>query len=149
LQQWWDSVIDRKSFFPFLSYLPKILLACVIPALDSIYSRVAIWLNDMGKSAKWLVHIWKVLLWQFCDELAWKISGTCKVRLYCPFLIWCNMNSGVNFINVLRAAFTRADNRSVKNTDDLTVFFTLLGSARTKAARKTLMKLTPALLRLL
>ena len=49
-QQWWDSVIVRKSYFAFLSYLPKILLAFVIPALDSIYSRIAFWLNDMGKN---------------------------------------------------------------------------------------------------
>jgi hypothetical protein len=42
--------------------LPKILLACVIPALDSVYSRVAIWLNDMGKSTKLLVHMF------FIDE---------------------------------------------------------------------------------
>ncbi len=35
----------------------------------------------------------------------------------------------------------RSQNR--KKTDDLTVFFTLLGSARAKAAQKLLMKLTP------
>jgi hypothetical protein len=51
LQQWWDGVISRKSYFAFLSYLPKILLACVIPALDSVYSRIAVWLNDMGTAA--------------------------------------------------------------------------------------------------
>ena len=49
-QQWWDSVITRKSYFAFLSYLPKILLAFVIPALDGVYSKIAFWLNDMGKS---------------------------------------------------------------------------------------------------
>ena len=48
-QQWWDSVITRKSYFAFLSYLPKILLAFVIPALDGVYSKIAFWLNDMGK----------------------------------------------------------------------------------------------------
>jgi len=50
---------------------------------------------------------------------------------------------GVNFINVLRAAFTRTDPKSVKKTDDLTVFFALLGTAHMKAALKTLVKLTP------
>ncbi len=36
----------------------------------------------------------------------------------------------------------RADPKSVITTNDLTVFFTLLGSARAKASRRTLMKLT-------
>jgi len=47
---------------------------------------------------------------------------------------------GVNFTNVLRKAFRCAE----KMTDGLTVFFPLLESARAKAARKTLMTLTPA-----
>lgn len=34
----------------FLSYMPKILLAIVIPILDSLYNNIALWLNDMGKS---------------------------------------------------------------------------------------------------
>jgi len=41
---------------------------------------------------------------------------------------------GVNFINFLRAAFTREDPESAKHTDNLTVFYALLGSARVKAA---------------
>jgi len=49
----------------------------------------------------------------------------------------------VNFINVLRAAFVQADPKSVKKTDNLTVFYTLLGSEHSKAAHRTLMKLTP------
>ncbi len=51
--------------------------------------------------------------------------------------------SGVNFINVLCTAFTLVDPKSVKKIDNLTVFFTLLGSARVKAVRRTLVKLTP------
>jgi len=50
---------------------------------------------------------------------------------------------GVNFINVLLAAFSCADPKSLKRLYNLTVFFTLLCLARAKAARKTLMKLTP------
>jgi len=46
---------------------------------------------------------------------------------------------GVNFINVLWAAFGRAYPGSVKKTDNLIVFFALLGSARVKTACKTLM----------
>ena len=49
LQQWWDTVIQNKGYTNFLSYLPKILLAFVIPVLDSIYNNIAIWLNDMGE----------------------------------------------------------------------------------------------------
>jgi len=53
------------------------------------------------------------------------------------------MTTGVNFINVLLGAFTRADPKSTKKTDDLTVFFALSGSACAKAACRMLMKLTP------
>jgi len=51
--------------------------------------------------------------------------------------------SGVNFINVLHTAFMLADPKSVKKIDNLTVFFTLLGSTSAKAVRRTLMKLIP------
>ncbi len=51
---------------------------------------------------------------------------------------------GVNFINVLRAAFTRADPESAKKTVKLSVFFALSGSVKSvKAAHRTLVKLTP------
>ena len=50
---------------------------------------------------------------------------------------------GVNFSNVLQAAFTRADPKSEKKQLNVTVFFALLGSAGVKAARRTLVKLTP------
>ena len=50
----------------------------------------------------------------------------------------------VNFINVFQAAFVSADPKSTKKTDNLSVFFALLGSARVKAARGTLMKSTLA-----
>jgi len=53
------------------------------------------------------------------------------------------MVTGDNFINVLQAAFEWADPKSVKKTDNLTVYFALSGSARAKAACRTLMKLTP------
>jgi len=36
---------------------------------------------------------------------------------------------GVNFTNILGAAFMYADSKSAKNTDGLTVFFAPLGSA--------------------
>jgi len=42
----------------------------------------------------------------------------------------------------LRTTFAHADPKSVKDTDNLTVFFTLLGSTSAKFARKKLVKLT-------
>jgi hypothetical protein len=52
--------------------------------------------------------------------------------------------SSVNFINVLQAAFMHTDPKSVKKDIQVVSFFTLLGSALVKAARrKLLMKLTP------
>jgi len=50
--------------------------------------------------------------------------------------------SEINFTNVLRNAFTRADPKSAKKADGLTVFFALLGSVHVQAVRKMLMKLT-------
>jgi len=50
---------------------------------------------------------------------------------------------GVDFINILRAAFTFKDPKSVKNTIKPSVFFVLLGSAGIKASHKMLVKLTP------
>ncbi len=49
---------------------------------------------------------------------------------------WCRL-AGVNFTNVWRAAFTRADPKKTVS------FFALLGSSCVKAARTTLIKLTP------
>jgi hypothetical protein len=43
--------IWRIPFIP-CSYGPKIMLAVVIPALDSVYSKIAIWLNDKGRIKK-------------------------------------------------------------------------------------------------
>ncbi len=50
---------------------------------------------------------------------------------------------GVNFINVICAAFTCADPESIKFFDNLTIILMHLGSAHVKAAHKMLMKLTP------
>jgi len=56
--------------------------------------------------------------------------------------------SGVNFTNILCAAFMRTDPKSAKNTDSLTVFFCTFGiCAHVKAACKTLMKLTAELVK--
>jgi len=50
---------------------------------------------------------------------------------------------GVDFINILQAAFTFADPKSAKKTGNLMVFFARWGSGGVKAACRTLMKMTP------
>ncbi len=52
------------------------------------------------------------------------------------------LTPGINFINVLGAAFTHANPKSKKKAEDLTVFLALLGSACVEALCKTLMKST-------
>jgi hypothetical protein len=51
---------------------------------------------------------------------------------------------GLNFINVLSTAFTRVDPESVRIQSNPQYLFTFLGSTYAKAARKMLMKSTPA-----
>ena len=65
-------------------------------------------------------------------------------QLHCP-----TAGPGLNFINVLRTAFTLVDPKSIKKIDDLTVFYTLLGSTGVKAVHRTLMKSTPGYVELL
>jgi len=52
--------------------------------------------------------------------------------------------TGVDFTKILRAAFPLVDPKSAKNTVKPSVFFMLLGFVHVKAARKMLVKLTPA-----
>ena len=53
------------------------------------------------------------------------------------------LTSGVNFINILWAAFAPVDPKSVKRYLLLDWILTLLGPMRVKAVRRTLMKLSP------
>ncbi len=57
-----------------------------------------------------------------------------------------NAYFGLNFINVLLPAFTLTDPKNVRTQSSRQYIFTLLGSARIKAIRRALMKLTPSLL---
>jgi len=52
---------------------------------------------------------------------------------------------GLNFINVLRTAFTRLDPESVIIQSNPQYLFMHLGSTCAKAVRRTLVKLTPEL----
>ncbi len=51
--------------------------------------------------------------------------------------------AGVNFTNIFTLSFYARRSQKHKKTDDLTVFFTLLGPASIKAIHRTLMKLSP------
>ncbi len=55
------------------------------------------------------------------------------------------MWAGVNFINVLRTAFTLVDLKSVRTQSSRQYLFTLYGSTSVKAVHRTLMKSTPDL----
>jgi len=60
---------------------------------------------------------------------------------------WSAANAfGLNLINIFTLSFYARRSRKRKKTYNKTVFFTLLGSARVKAVRRTLMKLTPGFL---
>ena len=61
----------------------------------------------------------------------------------CSLLVGSMVRPGVNFNNILWAAFMRADPKSAKKTVKLSSFIALLGSASVKAAFRMLMKLTP------
>jgi hypothetical protein len=65
-----------------------------------------------------------------------------KTYLYkkCASSILMKLTPDVNFINVLKKS---ADPKREKKTDNLIVFFVLLGSVRIKAALKTFLKSTP------
>ena len=81
-----------------------------------------------------LKHFWNLHLNSFFNSpLSWgrDLSVSCK--------------SGVNFTNVLWAAFALVDPKSAKKTVKLSSFFALLGSAHVKAARRMLVKLTPGI----
>jgi len=52
-------------------------------------------------------------------------------------------SSGLDFINVLRTAFTPVVPQSVRAQSSCQYLFTLLGPTSVKAVRRTLMKLTP------
>jgi len=66
---------------------------------------------------------------------------------------FATVSLGVDFTNILFEAFTHADPKSAKKTDSLTCYVhlwdlldllcALMGSARVKASRKMLVKLTP------
>jgi len=103
-----------------------------------------------------------VISWPMWDKTIWKSTkiwrGSQRAWTFNPLLEaspvqqwhprrsgvekWAGNLSGVNFNNILRAAFTSADPRKRKKTNGLNAFFALLGSACVKALRKMLVKST-------
>jgi len=69
-------------------------------------------------------------------------SGKSRFFASSSLSFYFKTKSGVNFINIQRAAFSYEDPESTKNTVKPSVFFPLLGSASVKDASSTLMKLT-------
>lgn len=70
LQHWWDEWRVQRHFLGNFSFLPKILLAVVIHVLDTVYYRIALWLNDMENyrldqdyEDQLIIKIAVVLLW--------------------------------------------------------------------------------------
>lgn len=50
LKDWWDNKIPDQSFWSFSNVIPKVLLAAIITVMDEAYYKLAVWLNDQGKS---------------------------------------------------------------------------------------------------
>lgn len=71
-QQWMDHLIKDKNYFQCLRYIPKILLAIIIPIFDGFYHRVAVWLNDMENYRTEDTYedhfVIKLLLFQFVNS---------------------------------------------------------------------------------
>jgi len=75
------------------------------------------------------------LKFQFGFVIFWlKVIGT---KAACEMLV--KLTSGVNFINVLWAAFTCSDPKSTKRQSSCQSFFALSGPESVNAARRTLM----------
>jgi hypothetical protein len=90
-----------------------------------------------------LLIVYYCYFWDFADlQIRYRKQLTLLGSI--PRVSIVRMMPAVNFINILCTAFTLIDLKSVKkDTDDLTAFFTLLGSTSAKAVRRTLIKLSP------
>jgi len=74
--------------------------------------------------------------------LFYALWGSVSVKVVHKVLV--KSTPGLNFINILRTAFTLVDPKSITKIQlSHKYLFTLLGSASVKAVRRTLMKLSP------
>jgi len=82
---------------------------------------------------------WSLLTGDCCSDVAHLIVVT--IQRWSVLRFDFQTHHGVNFTNILQAAFMHADPKSAKNTVKLSVFLALSKSEHVKAARKMLMKL--------
>ena len=91
----------------------------------------------------WFCRLHPLNLWKF-QKLSWRRILWGRVEQCETPWIRSASKAGVNFANILQAAFVREDPKSAIKLLNLTVFFAFLGSERVKAALRMLVKLTPA-----
>ncbi len=85
-----------------------------------------------------------ILLSKFFIMCIKRSSLTAKIEIRRKkSFIWST--PGLDFINILRTAFTPVVPQSVRTQSSRQYLFTLLGPTSVKAVRRTLMKLTPGL----
>ncbi len=81
--------------------------------------------------------------WKKKENIGSKMGLTKKYLKKRKFLKWNILPPGLNFINILCAAFTHADPNSVKRYWQLNWNFTLSGPVWVKAVCRALVKLRP------
>jgi hypothetical protein len=96
------------------------------------------------------VNFTKILWAAFTHRSQKRKKYSQTVNLFCAFAYFgicahksCELNIEVNFTSILQAVFTGEGPKSQKRQSSHQCVFALLGSARIKAARKTLVKSTP------
>ena len=52
LQDWWDDKLPESGIMSCLSVIPKVLLAGAITLMDEAYYKLAVWLNDRGRTGE-------------------------------------------------------------------------------------------------
>lgn len=45
-----EFVMETKELPSICRFIPKILLAITVTVCDEVYKKIALWLNDMGKT---------------------------------------------------------------------------------------------------
>jgi len=87
-----------------------------------------------------LIHF--IVINKLFSNFNWNVFDQTLVVLSCCIVLGSCLERGLNFIDVLRTAFTLVDPKSVKRHWWPYCIFTLSGSMSAKAVRRTLMKLT-------
>ena len=82
------------------------------------------------------VNFINILMCSFHAKMLWRSTSISPTILFPPL-------PGVNFTNTFMLSFYARRSRKRKNTYNLAVYFTHLGSLRVKAVRRKLMKSTP------